>query len=359
MSYHRGGDLGSLVLGIFFYGWICVFITGWMLRHIFGIDRPTDFLFLSTSLVVFLAFPGALWGLVKVYAWREKWKPCIHGVSGGKDFGRCQQCLAEIEAAEGRRRTAEEERLRRELIKSRAVELRQQEIERLSHSIVPSLEELRQLTPQRFENEIANLFRRLGYHVKQTPYSNDMGRDAIMMKGGEKYLLECKRYGRDNQSGRPDIQKFHSAIISDRAKGGFFVTSGSFSKAALDFAPSVSIELVDGNRIVRMFTEINLSTVSDDSYESICIQCGATVRHRLRAPQAVTCLNGHSVSPTLTFDQILGVAPDATPICAKCGSLMRTVQGRNGKFWGCSRYPACRHTRPFGRHAYSRGQARH
>jgi hypothetical protein len=50
--------------------------------------------------------------------------------------------------------------------------------------IEPSLAELRCLSPQRFGNEIANLFQRLGYEVHQTPYSNDFGRDAILTKLG-------------------------------------------------------------------------------------------------------------------------------------------------------------------------------
>jgi restriction system protein len=235
--------------------------------------------------------------------------------------------------------------------------LRQQETERLGRTLVPSLEELRQLTPQQFENEIANFFRRLGYDVRQTPYTNDQGRDAIMMKGTDKYLLECKRYGQDNLSGRPDIQKFHSAIISDRAKGGFFVTSGSFSKAATAFAPGACVELVDGQRLIRMFAENTLLTTADDSYECMCLQCGARVRQLLRTPREATCPSGHSVPPALSLDQILGGTLNATPACAKCGSRMRLVQGRSGKFWGCSRYPTCRYTGPFRRSARVSGQA--
>ena len=33
------------------------------------------------------------------------------------------------------------------------------------------------------------------------------------------------------------------------------------------------------------------------------------------------------------------------PICPNCGSPMIFRRGRNGNFYGCSRYPACRTTR--------------
>ena len=33
--------------------------------------------------------------------------------------------------------------------------------------------------------------------------------------------------------------------------------------------------------------------------------------------------------------------------CARCGAPMRLINGRKGKFWGCTKYPECRQTRPF------------
>ncbi len=33
------------------------------------------------------------------------------------------------------------------------------------------------------------------------------------------------------------------------------------------------------------------------------------------------------------------------PLCTRCGSPMRVRMGKYGSFWGCSRYPACKHTR--------------
>ena len=37
---------------------------------------------------------------------------------------------------------------------------------------------------------------------------------------------------------------------------------------------------------------------------------------------------------------------DTTKTCSQCQSPMRRRQGRNGPFWGCSGYPACKHTQP-------------
>jgi hypothetical protein len=32
-------------------------------------------------------------------------------------------------------------------------------------------------------------------------------------------------------------------------------------------------------------------------------------------------------------------------LCPSCGSLMRLIDGKFGKFWGCTKYPNCRATR--------------
>jgi hypothetical protein len=193
------------------------------------------------------------------------------------------------------------------------------------------------------------MFERLGYSVKQTSYVNDQGRDAIIYKEGQKYLVECKRYAQDNNIGRPEIQKFHSAIVFDKADRGFFVSSGKFTPGAIEYARSLPIELVDGEYLLRLMFQSKQNVLQDDSYTSVCLDCGSVVRHSLRSPGSKQCENGHLVSPTLTAELVFGVA-EAPLKCAKCGLPMRMVNGRRGKFWGCSGYPACRSTRPYVRH---------
>jgi hypothetical protein len=39
--------------------------------------------------------------------------------------------------------------------------------------------------------------------------------------------------------------------------------------------------------------------------------------------------------------------------CPRCGNRMVARSGRYGSFWGCSRYPGCRGTRPMGRRSRS------
>lgn len=178
---------------------------------------------------------------------------------------------------------------------------------RLQAALVPSIDELRALTPYQFETEIARMFTRLGYTVRQTPYTNDFGRDAIMTKDGNTYLVECKCYKSGGLSGRPALQKFHSAIMTDGATSGFFVTTGGFSEPAAAFAKGCKIELIDANALVRLMMESNPTATNDTRYNTMCRWCGDVVGHDLHTPQTVTCRNGHTVEPSLSHEKILKI----------------------------------------------------
>lgn len=101
------------------------------------------------------------------------------------------------------------------------------------------------ISPKDFEDAISYLFERDGYSTKQTPYSKDRGFDIIVYKYGKKYLIECKRYTKGNKIGRPELQRFYGAVKSERAIGGFFVTTSEFTKDAIEFANKMKIELID------------------------------------------------------------------------------------------------------------------
>jgi hypothetical protein len=124
---------------------------------------------------------GTVWALVMIAAyglqkaqpriskWLEDRKRCPHGIRGGLTLGSCKPCLeAEARASDERDRKASElanqERIRRD-----AQELRKSEKARLARSIVPSLAQLRQLSPQGFEDEIASMFNGLATPLNRRP----------------------------------------------------------------------------------------------------------------------------------------------------------------------------------------------
>jgi hypothetical protein len=236
---------------------------------------------------------------------QKQWAACPHGVLGGNLCEKCVQQQNEI--ADRIRRHGELEESQRRLAAAADI-LKSSERVRLVKSLTWTIEELRSLTWQEFETEIAQMFERLGYSVEQTPLVNDHGRDAILRKAGNKYLVQCKKYAERNVSGRPDLQGFYGAIIADGAASGYFVTTGRFSKEAREFAAAVHgrIELVDPDTLRRMMFDSTPHAADNDSYHSMCRECGDVVFHRLRMPRSVNCGNGHEVRPTLNVKSILG-----------------------------------------------------
>jgi DNA-directed RNA polymerase subunit RPC12/RpoP/xanthosine utilization system XapX-like protein len=332
----------STIFGLFLAS-VFSFWIGAVLLALLGVRSPNFIVTAVVGLVGLILFSvlGEVFGRLRRF--HASWESCRHGIRGGSARGLCKACIAEASQREAQWLRQKEEEQRREVLREIANKMRAAELTRLLASVVPSLTELRALTPSRFEDEVARMFERLGYRVEQTPYVNDRGRDAILYKHNEKYLVECKRYQEGATSGRPELQKFHSAMVTDKAKKGFFVSTAGFSKDAREFASMVAIELVDSDALLRLMFRSKEGGSENDSYRSICSECGRPVTHSLRAPENETCTNGHSVAPTVTLDDLFGLGPN--PRCPNCDSRLRLIKGRRGAFWGCSKYPDCRYTR--------------
>lgn len=168
------------------------------------------------------------------------------------------------------------------------------------------LDYLLALSPPAFEDAIADLYRKLGYVVEQTPYSNDRGRDALAQKDGKLYLIECKRYDKSRSVGRRDLQVFYAAIVEDAAAGGFFVTTGQFTKTVDEFVQGKSIELIDGQSLVQMMGKAYAEDErQEDELKVMCRECGEVAIRRITEPDAIVrCRRGHPVPPDLTEEDL-------------------------------------------------------
>jgi hypothetical protein len=143
----------------------------------------------------------------------------------------------------------------------------------------------------------------------------------------------------------PSFSSFRSVIIDDEAVSGFFVTTGMFTFGAKEYAKKTGIiTLIDGNELSLCWSRSKQPDPKDDKYWGMCFSCGAIVEHNIRSPYATSCLNGHTVHPYLDINKLLGAPTDQTPCCERCNKRMRLINGRYGRFWGCSQYPQCRST---------------
>ena len=96
------------------------------------------------------------------------------------------------------------------------------------------LAQLATLTPEGFEEFVAELFEALGYEVEQVGGTGDEGADLRVRRDSLLAIVQCK-YHRQGVVGSPELQKFLGTIHHTRSHKGFFVTTRTFSLAAEKF----------------------------------------------------------------------------------------------------------------------------
>jgi restriction system protein len=173
------------------------------------------------------------------------------------------------------------------------------------------LDSLRDLPSKRFEDVLAEAYRRQGYQVKEMLGSGaDGGIDLLLRKDGHDVVVQCKRW-----KGKPVsvqvVRELYGVMIDQRASAAKIVATTSFTPDAVAFAKGKPIELVDSKALQRLVRGVQTS-------------------NRLA---------------------IISDEPDhLTPMCPRCNTPMVLREARRGayagqKFWGCTSYPKCRGTR--------------
>lgn len=117
------------------------------------------------------------------------------------------------------------------------------------------LAQLASLTPEGFEEFVAELFEALGYDVELLGGTGDEGADLRVRRKGLLGVVQCKYHSR-GVVGSPELQKFLGTIHHTQSHKGFFVTTRTFSLAAEKFVAEHPIELIDGARLVELVHEV-------------------------------------------------------------------------------------------------------
>jgi len=168
---------------------------------------------------------------------------------------------------------------------------------------------LRAISWQEFEELVGEAYRRKGYAVTETGGGGaDGGVDLSIRRGGERLLVQCKRWRMD-KVGVKVVRELYGVVAAEGATGGVVISSGTFTQEAKDFARGKPLELLDGSELLRLIADVQRSPslLSKRSNGSACPLCGAEM-------------------------------------------VVRTVKkGPNvgEKFWGCSAFPKCRSTKPY------------
>lgn len=134
------------------------------------------------------------------------------------------------------------------------------------------------LSPAFFERLVIELLVKMGYGGsikdagKAIGKSGDEGIDGTIKEdrlGLDIIYVQAKRWKTGNVVGRPEIHKFVGALAGQGAKKGIFITTSSFTKEALDYAPKneTKIVLIDGERLAQHMIDFNIGCTTQQIYE--------------------------------------------------------------------------------------------
>ena len=121
------------------------------------------------------------------------------------------------------------------------------------------------LSPSTFEQLVVDVLLAMGYGGSEgLQTSNDGGINGVIDQdalGLSKIYVQAKRYGKKNSVGRPELQSFVGAMHG-QATRGVFITSGSFTSGARNYAQNLggglSLVLIDGERLARLMIKYRM-----------------------------------------------------------------------------------------------------
>ncbi len=117
-----------------------------------------------------------------------------------------------------------------------------------------ALDTLRRMDPYDFELLIGDLFEAMGYATMVTPRSRDFGVDILIKFDhfglSHSWIVQAKKY--DGNVGVREIREYGSLKMRDRVDGVIIVTTGNFTKDALEEAEQYNVKLINGDILVGM-----------------------------------------------------------------------------------------------------------
>lgn len=143
--------------------------------------------------------------------------------------------------------------------------------EKLHHILI------KEMSPDAFERLTQRMLRESGFvHVDVTGRTGDGGIDGkgiARINGLMSFHIafQCKKY--KGSVGAPEIRNFRGAIVG-RADRGMFITTGSFTKAAIEEANrdgAAPIDLVDGDQLADKLKELALG-VKTELVEKVTVE---------------------------------------------------------------------------------------
>lgn len=161
------------------------------------------------------------------------------------------------------------------------VEQIEEGLSRIQASVAADLlERLQTKDPGFFESTVVKLLVAMGYggadrKATVTQQSNDGGIDGVIDRdalGLDRVYIQAKRYTSGTAVQRPEVQAFVGAL-SGKASTGVFLTTGRFSKGALDYAQTAHtrVILIDGRRLTELMIRYGVGVQSRRTLDLVAI----------------------------------------------------------------------------------------
>jgi hypothetical protein len=105
-----------------------------------------------------------------------------------------------------------------------------------------------------FEDEVGELYKKMGYIVKVTPKSGDGGIDLILRKDNQKIGVQCKHHSKP--VGPNDVRAFIGVLLTQNYDSGIFISLNGFTATVncevIKSRNMVHIELISLPEILKM-----------------------------------------------------------------------------------------------------------
>ncbi len=112
----------------------------------------------------------------------------------------------------------------------------------------PAAGAVHEMRRQDFEALVGEGFRLLGFLVIE---AGGADADLVLQKAEQKFLVHF-RHWRAPTVDVGAVRELHGAMSARGAAGGFVVTSGEFTPAAVEYARACGVRLVNGGRLAPM-----------------------------------------------------------------------------------------------------------
>jgi hypothetical protein len=118
-----------------------------------------------------------------------------------------------------------------------------------------SSENLLNLSPNDFEEMVAELYRAMGHQAKRTGMSGDHGVDVVVnAKNGEKWVVQCKRWR--TPAGESIVRDFYGTMQHEKAAQGAIIATKGFSQAAIEWAKGKPLYLYNSNDFLKLWERV-------------------------------------------------------------------------------------------------------